>query len=308
MRAAAVAEYGGSEVISVIDQPLPEPAPDSLRLTVKAAGVNPVDIAIRSGYLRDYMTPTFPFVLGLDLAGVVDAVGADVTEFSPGDEVVGSLLSEGLAAGAFTEYLTAHPRCFVAKPAGVTFRQGAAIPHAALTASQALEALKVGDGDVVLIHAAAGGVGSFAVQLAVRAGARVIGTAGVANHRYLRDLGAEPVAYQQDLVEQLRELAPDGFDVVLDLIGGDELRQSIPLLRSGGRLGSAVDFGVGELGGQLIAGHPDRERLAELVNLVGTGDLTVQVSGSYPLSDVSTALDRVAARHVRGKVVIDIGD
>ena len=158
MRAAVVAEYGGPEVMSVIDLPLPEPAPDSLRLRVIAAA--------------------------------------------------------------------AHPGCFVAKPASVTFRQGAAVPHAALTASQALETLTVGAGDVVLIHAAAGGVGSFAVQLAVRAGARVIGTASAANHQYLRELGAEPVAYQQNLMQHIDELAPDGVDVILDLIGGEELRSS----------------------------------------------------------------------------------
>ena len=193
--------------------------------------MNPVDNAIRAGYLRDFLSPTFPFVFGFDVAGVVDIVGADVTAFGAGDAVVGHLLGEGLRCGAYGELVTAHPDWFVSKPDALTFREAAAVPHAALTASQALSELNVATGDTVLIHAAAGGVGSFAVQLARMAGARVIGTASPANHDYLRRLGAEPVSYEHNLVAQVRQLAPSGVDVIMDLIGGTNSNRASPCSR-----------------------------------------------------------------------------
>ena len=292
MRAVVVTEYGGPEVLRLVEMETPEAAPDCLRLRVRAAGVNPVDIAIRAGYMRDYLSPTFPAVLGFDVSGVVDAVGAEVTEFRPGDAVAGHLLAEGMRVGAFAEFLTAHPGSFVAKPDALGFQQAAAIPHAALTASQSLQELRVRSGDTVLIHAAAGGVGSFAVQLSRMAGARVIGTASPRNHQYLRGLGAEPVTYDHDLVLQVRQLAPNGVDAILDLVGGDELEQSVPLLTTPGRLASTVDFGVSRFGGHLVA----------------AGDLLVGIAAVYPLEDVPAALDLVGQRHVRGKIVIDVED
>jgi NADPH:quinone reductase-like Zn-dependent oxidoreductase len=306
MRAVVATEYGGPEVLELVDIGPLEVAPDCLRVRVLAAGVNPVDNAIRAGYLRDYLSPTFPFVLGFDVAGVVDTVGADVTAFGAGDAVVGHLLGEGMRCGAYGEYVIAHPDWFVGKPDALTFRQAAAVPHAALTASQALSELDVASGDTVLIHAAAGGVGSFAVQLARLAGARVIGTASPANHDYLRGLGAEPVSYEHDLVLQVRQLSPSGVDVILDLIGGDELEQSVPLLSPGGRIASTVDYGVARFGGHLVVGHPDTDRLAQLVAMVAAGDLKVEIAAVYPLPDVPAALELVGRGHVRGKVVIDV--
>lgn len=308
MRALVVTEYGDPDVLELTDLEPGEVPADGVRVRVHTAAVNPVDNAIRAGYLRDYLTPTFPFVLGFDLAGVVDAVGTEVTEFEPGDAVVGHLLAEGLQAGAFAESLVAHPGSLVAKPEALDDLHAAAIPHAALTASQSLDVLKVGPGDTLLIHGAAGGVGSFAVQLARVAGSRVIGTASPDNHEYLRGLGAEPIAYQQDLVQNVQELAPDGVDAILDLIGGVELEQSIPLLKSGGRLASTVEYGVAKYGGQLVAGHPDRDRLRELVDQVAAGELTVRIAAIYPLEEAPAALDLVGGRHARGKVVIDISE
>lgn len=306
MRALVVTEYGAPDVLQLIDLAPPDLPPDGLRVRVHAAAVNPVDNAIRAGYLREYLTPTFPFVLGFDVSGVVDAVGSEVTDFGAGDAVVGHLLLEGLRAGAFAEQVVAHPGSFVRKPASLGFRQAAAVPHAALTAAQSLDVLKLAADDTLLMHGAAGGVGSVAVQLARTIGARVIGTASPGNHDFLRGLGAEPVAYQQDLVGSVRELAPDGVSAILDLVGGTELEQSIPLLKSGGRVASTVDFGVAAFGGQLVAGHPDRARLGELVDKVAAGELTVRIAAVYPFTETTAALDLVGQGHARGKVVIDV--
>lgn len=309
MRAVIAREFGDLDVLAVTDIDAHAPTADQVRVRVHAAGVNPADNAVRAGWMQPYLPVTPPVVLGFDVAGTVVEVGADVIRLRPGDEVVGSLLVEALRAGTFAEYVVADQSAFVPKPDRLDFTRAAAIPHAGLTAAQAIqEVLGVQLGDVVLIHAGAGGVGSFAIQIARRLGATVLATGSERNHDYLRSLGAIPIRYDGDIVSQVTDVAPDGVHVMLDLIGGPELEQSLPALREDGRLASTVDLAIERFGGALVAGHPDPVRLAALVADVARGDLDVHIDRTFPLEEGPAALALIARGHVRGKVVITVPD
>jgi NADPH:quinone reductase-like Zn-dependent oxidoreductase len=309
MRALVATEFGGPETVAVIDLPAPAPTSGKVAVRVHAAGVNPVDNALRAGWMQPYFPTTPPVVLGVDLAGTVEAVGEDVLDLQPGDAVVGHTLVEAMLAGTFAEHVVAVRSAFVRKPDGLDFVRAAAIPHAGLAAAQAIhDVLAVGAGDVVLIHAGAGGVGTIATQLARRAGATVLATGSERNQDYLRSLGANAVRYDADLAAQVRAAAPGGVDVILDLIGGPGVEQTVPFLREGGRLASTVDMQIGRFGGTIVAGHPDQERLAALVADVADGTLQVHIDGTFPLEQGAAALDRIAQGHVRGKLIITMVD
>jgi NADPH2:quinone reductase len=192
------------------------------------------------------------------------------------------------------------------KPAGVSFEEAAALPLAGLTALQSVRRAGVTAGQSVLVHAAAGGVGSFATQLAVLAGARVVGTAGPGNHDYVRSLGAEPVTYGDDLVEQALALEPDGFDVILDYVGGTAMDTVPALLLPGGSVVSITDRRAAQYGGQSIWVRPDHDGLAELVGLVADGKLAVTIAGTYPLEQAAEAYRQLEGGHVRGKLVVTL--
>lgn len=193
MKAITYRTYGGPDVLEYGDVPDPKLGPDTVLIRVKAASVNPVDWKIQAGYLDGVMDTVFPVIPGWDVAGVVEEAGVGVTEFAPGDEVIGYAREDFVSRGTFAEYVAAPVRTLARKPVGLSFEEAAGLPLAGLTAYQALtRALNVGSGDTVLVHAAAGGVGSLAVQIARALGARVIGTASERNHDYLRGLGAEP--------------------------------------------------------------------------------------------------------------------
>ena len=200
MRAMALTQYGGPEVMQARDLPDPLVGPDSVLVRVRAAGVNPVDTKIRAGYLAGAFPSAFPLVPGWDVAGVVEGTGPAVTEFTVGDEVVGYVRKDHIQHGTYAELVAAPIRTLAPKPSSVSFVEAAGLPMTGLTAHQVLDAAEVGSGDTVLVHAAAGGVGTMAVQLALLRGAHVVGTASEANHEFLRELGAEPVTYGQGLV------------------------------------------------------------------------------------------------------------
>lgn len=289
--------------IAEVDDPLV--GPDSVLIEVAASSVNPVDWKIVAGYLTGAMPHHLPMIPGWDVAGTVKAVGPAVTSVSVGDRVAAYDREDHVQHGTYAE-LTSVPERTVAKiPDGVSFEQAGALPLAGLTAAQALSAAGVLPGDTVLVHAAAGGVGSMAVQLAGHSGARVIGTASPANHDYLRELGAEPVAYGDDLVEAVRELAPDGVQVVVDLIGGDALATTPRLLAEGGRVVSIVDAAtVSELGGAYVFVRGRGDQLGELLTLVADGALRVEIAETYPLERTADALRASMGGHVRGKILI----
>ncbi|GAB3968485.1 NADP-dependent oxidoreductase [Actinoallomurus acanthiterrae] len=299
--------YGGPEVLDLTDVPEPKVGPDSVLVRAKAAGVNPVDWKIREGYLDGLFPTHFPIIPGWDLAGVVERVGPAVSEFSPGDEVIGYVREDHLERGTYAELVSAPVRTLGRKPRGLSWAEAAGLPLAGLTAYQALtKALTITPEDIVLVHAAAGGVGSFAVQIARAKGARVIGTASPHNHDRLRELGAEPVAYGPGLADEVRRLAPGGVSAALDLVGGEAIDVTPDLLTDKGRWASIIDPSVIDRGGRYVFVRPDPTDLSALAGLVDDGRLTVTVAKSFPLVEAGEAQRLNAEGHTRGKIVLEI--
>ncbi|MEV0187375.1 NADP-dependent oxidoreductase [Kitasatospora purpeofusca] len=307
MKAIAIHRYGGPEVVEYTDLPDPKVGPDSVLVQVRAAGVNPVDWKVRDGLLDGLLDAHFPLVMGWDAAGVVRAVGGGVTEFAPGDEVYGYVRKDTVEHGTYAELVAAPVRTLARKPAALDWAQAGGLPLAGLTALQSLRAVGAGPGDTVLVHAAAGGVGHLAVQIARALGARVIGTAGERNHDYLRELGAEPVRYGEGLAERVRALAPDGVDAALDLVGGDAVEVSAGLVADPARIASVADFRVKALGGRYVWVRPDAAGLAELAALADEGRLTVTVASIFPLAQAASAQALSAEGRTRGKIVLLTG-
>ena len=308
MRAAFYTEYGTSDVLQVGELPDPVTGPDGIVVRVAAAGVNPVDHKIRQGYLDGAFPSHFPIVPGWDAAGTVEAVGPAVTSFAVGDRVLGYVRKDDVQHGTSAELVRAGERHLARIPDGVTFETAGALPLAGLTALQAVEAAGIGAGDTVLVHAAAGGVGAFAVQLAVRRGARVVGTAGEANADFLRRLGAEPVTYGDGLVDRVRSLL-DGAAVTaaLDFVGDSAITDSFTLVQDPSRVVTVTDGATAlGLGGRYVFVRPDSTQLVELVDLVADGSLHVEVAETFALADIAEAHRRVETGHARGKVVVTL--
>ncbi|HEX3589756.1 MAG TPA: NADP-dependent oxidoreductase [Pseudonocardiaceae bacterium] len=307
MRSVRVHEFGGPEVLRVEEVPVPEPMPTEIRVRVVATSVNPVDFKNRSG--RGPLTD-LPITLGWDVAGVVDKIGPGVTRFAVGDEVLGMPWFPR-QAGAYAEYVTAPSRQFVRRPEGLSVAQAAGLPLAGLTAWQSLvDTAHVRKGQTVLVHAASGGVGHIAVQIAKALGAHVIGTASATNHDVLTRLGAdELVDYRSTRFEDVVH----DVDVVLDLIGGETGRRSVDVVHPDGLLVSvpsaasaealraARERGVRATG---ILVEPDQVGLDGLVSLVARNELTVLVSDEFPLERIGEAHERAEHGHAPGKVVV----
>jgi NADPH:quinone reductase-like Zn-dependent oxidoreductase len=306
VRAAVYDRFGDESVLRVVaDHPEPPVAPDTVLVRVHAAGVNPADLSVRSGAAAHFFPHHFPIIPGWDVAGVVERVGAAVVDFTPGDEVFGHVRRDDVQWGTAAEFTPAPPRCLAHKPQSLSFAEAGALPVAGLTAYQALtEVLHVGEGDQVLIHRAAGGVGFFAVQIAVALGASVIGTASPRNHGFLRDAGAaEVLDYSAGPIsEQLSEPA----DAVLDLVGGDTLADAPKQVRDPSRLASAVSPSVHDLGGRYVYVRPDAHDLEELGRMADAGQLRVPIARAFALEQVAEAQRLVSGGHVRGKVVVTL--
>lgn len=303
MKALTYARYGGPEVLELTNLPEPKVPPGWVLLKVRSAAINPVDWKIMAGGLDPLMEVQFPVVPGWDVSGVVASVGIDVPEWAPGDEVISYARTDWVHGGTMAEYVALPARLLAPKPASVDWDRAAALPLAGLTAYQVLGRLEVAAGDTVLVHNASGGVGGYAVQLAAARGARVIGTASEANHEYLRGLGAEPVAYGDGLPERVRELAPDGVDVVVDLVGG-VVEQTLAVLKDGGRHASVADDAVEAHGGTWMWVRPSAEDLTELSRLVDRGALRIELARSVPLAEAVEAYRLSQEGHVRGKIAV----
>ncbi|MDC7123623.1 NADP-dependent oxidoreductase [Cellulomonas fimi] len=307
MRAITYSRYGGADVLELTEQPTPKVGADTVLVRVRAASVNPVDWKVRQGYLDPIMDVHFPVVPGWDVAGVVEKVGLDTPEYQVGDEVFGYVRKDFVHGGTFAEYVSAPVRTLAPKPSSLSFEEAAAVPLAGLTAYQSIKRSGVTAGQTVLVHAAAGGVGGFAVQIAKALGATVVGTASESNHEYLRTLGAEPVTYGDGLVERVRAVAPDGVDVVLDYGSPDAIETAPALLRAGGTIASIVDAKArDELGGHYVWVRPDSADLAALGALIDDGKVRVEVAQVFDLADAAAAHEASASGHVRGKVVVRV--
>ncbi|MGC5585412.1 NADP-dependent oxidoreductase [Ornithinimicrobium sp. W1665] len=308
MKAVFYDEYGDPDVLQYGDQPDPKVGPDSVLLDVRASSVNPVDWKITAGYLDAALPTYFPVIPGWDVAGVVVEPGVSVTEFQAGDEVIGYARMDTVGLGTFAERVAAPVRALARKPSNVSWAEAATIPLAGLTAYQSLEAVDATAGDTVLVHNGAGGVGTYAIQIATAWGARVLATASEKNHDFLRSLGAEPLTYGDGLGERVAEAAPDGLDAVVDFVGGEDWMASLPYLRTPGRVASVVDDGVKEKGGRYIFVRPNPVHLLALTELVEVGRVKPVVADTFPLERAADAFRRSIEGHVRGKIAITIGD
>jgi NADPH:quinone reductase-like Zn-dependent oxidoreductase len=310
MRAAIYDQYGAADVLDVREVADPPVGPDTVLVRVKATSVNPVDWKIREGYLQGAYPHHLPVIPGWDVAGVVEAVGPAVrTGVQVGDEVYGYVRRDDVAFGTTAELVPAPERTVTAKPTSLSFEEAAAVPLAGMTAYQALtEALEVGSGDRVLVHAASGGVGQFAVQIAKSLGATVIGTAGPANHELVRSLGADEVLDYNagPISEQLAQVGGQ-VDAVLDLVGGEALADAPKQVKDTGRIASVIEADtVLGLGGTYVFVRPERAHLDALAALADAGKLTVTVAKTFGLDQVAEAHRLSEAGHPAGKVVITL--
>lgn len=305
MRAITYAQFGSGDVFESSDIPAPHAGPDMLVVEVKAAGINPVDYKVREGYLAELIDTQFPVVPGWDVAGVVTEVGLDTPEFEVGDEVFAYARKDTIGAGTLAELVSVPVRTAAHKPTSIGFEEAAAVPLAGLTALQTVRRARVAQGQKVLIHGAAGGVGSFAVQLAVHAGATVVGTASAPNHDYLAGLGASGIEYGDGLTGRALDASPGGYDVILDYAGGASLDDTAQLLKADGVVSSVADPRARtEFGGQYVWVRPDSADLAELARLIDAGTLRVEVAQRFALADAAAAYAALAGGHVRGKIVV----
>jgi NADPH:quinone reductase-like Zn-dependent oxidoreductase len=296
------AEYGGSDVLSVVDAPPLMAGPGQVRLAMRAAGINPIDWKMMQGLMRQVIPLTLPSGLGSDVAGVVDQVGTGVTEFQVGDDVLGSSLTP-----SFAETVLADPTNLIPKPADVSWEAAGTLAGAGGTAWAVLKRLDVRAGETLLVHAAAGGVGTFAVQLAAARGARVIGTASERNHDYLRSIGAVPVTYGDGLLERVLSIAPRGVDAVLDASGRGEIPTSIRLAGGPDRVLTIAAFDAAASGIQIHvdgAGNDPRPALREIVTLIEQRRLRVPIWRTFPLAQTAAALDASNTGHLNGKIVV----
>jgi NADPH:quinone reductase-like Zn-dependent oxidoreductase len=304
MRAVRLHAFGGPDVLNIEETPRPEPKSGEALIRVHAAGVNPVDWKIREGYTNHKL----PLVPGWDVAGVIEKIGPGTTSLKPGDEVYGYFdLSRN---GAYADYVTVPADQVALKPKSLDFTKAAAVPLAALTAWQGL--FDVGGlkaGQKVLIHAAAGGVGSFAVQFAKWKRAYVIGTASGRNVQFLRELGADEVI---DYTKAPFEEAGDGVDLVLDTMGGETQKRSWQVLNKGGILVSilgqpsqkeADEWGVRQA---FFVVRPNAAELAQISDLIDSDDVKPVVETVLPLSDARKAQELSQAGHTRGKIVLKV--
>jgi NADPH:quinone reductase-like Zn-dependent oxidoreductase len=297
MKAARFSQFGGPEVLEIVDLPDPHPGPGQVRIAVRAAGVNPSDWKKRSGL----MDQELPQTMGYEAAGIVDELGEGVADVAVGDRVFG--FSTDGAAQAELAVLS----YYAPVPASLGFADVAALPAAIETATRALDQLGVASGSTLLINGASGSVGSAAVQLAVARGARVIGTASPANHEYLRSLGAEPLAYGEGLVGRVRVLAHDGADLALDVAGSGVLPELIELAGGPEHVLTIADFeGAQKHGVRFSRGDAGRaiHALSQIGELIESGRFSIPVAQTFPLAEVAEAHRVSEDGHARGKLVL----
>jgi NADPH:quinone reductase-like Zn-dependent oxidoreductase len=308
MRAVVIHAYGGPEMLKLEDVARPEPADDEVLIRVVVASINPVDVAIRKGYLAK-LVGSLPLILGMDAAGIVEKVGSKVTKYKTGDPVFAFFTLKG--EGGYAEFVTGKEDEVTLKPATVAFDQAAAAGAAGATAWEALvDTADLRAGQMVLIHGGSGGVGHLAIQIAKAKGAKVFATASTANQEFLRQMGADvAIDYSRTKFE---DIAKD-VDVALDTVGGDTLQRSYGVMKKGGIIVSIVDKPKLEaleahgIRGVMLRCTPKARVLEGLSKLMERRKLSPVISQTFPMANVVQAQDQIATGHTRGKMVLNIG-
>jgi NADPH:quinone reductase-like Zn-dependent oxidoreductase len=299
MKAVQFAEYGGPEVLRVVEVDEPHAGAGQVRIEVRAAGVNPIDWKIRAGHMREMMPIALPAGTGLEAAGVVDEVGEGVSGISIGDAVFGF----GSATYAESAVLSS----WAAKPAGLSFEEAASYPVAVETAIRIVNQVGVRSGETLLVSGAAGGVGSAVLQIARHRGIKVIGTASARNQKYLSSLGATATTYGDSLVERVRALAPNGIDAALDIAGSGVIPELIELTSDPAKVLSIADFSAAKHGAQVSGTAANKAgALAEAAQLFAAGAFRIPVAKTFSLAAAAEAQIVSAAGHVVGKLVIKV--
>lgn len=288
-------------MLRIAECEIPVPRPGEVRLAVRATGVNPIDWKLRSGAMADVVPVELPMVPGQDIAGEVEQLGANVRGLAVGDEVFGKVPS-----GGYAERALAGANRLARKPPALPWELAAALPVAATAAVRALETLGGLAGRTIVINGAAGGVGSLAVQLAVRSGATVIGTASERNHHYLTQLGATPIAYGHGLRDRIRALGATRVDAALDCAGFDSLEPLIEITGDRQRVVTIADPSAASVGVRFVSGDPDDVPavLTQIAQLAADGLILIPIADVYPLSDAARAQRESERGHVRGKLIL----
>ena len=302
MHAHVLTRFGGPESLELADLPAPEAGAGQVRVRIAAIGINPIEYKIRNGWLQEVVPTVFPAVLGSEIAGTIDQVGDGVEGFAVGDRVTGFADGGSYAAFTVTRAVTVTPI-----PDGLGFEQAATIPVGAETALRTVPPLGVRSGDTVVVNGAAGAVGSAAVQLLVRDGVRVVGTASGHNHDYVRALGATPVAYGDGVLDRIRAAAPQGVDAALDAGGHGFAAAAIELVGDPSRIVTTVDFEAAALGVVIAPGDLagiTAAPLGPVVALAADGGYATEISRTFPFAELPAALALSETGHVRGKIVV----
>ncbi len=302
MQAVQIEEYGGPEVLKIVETSIPQPGDGQVLIRVYAAGVNPADWKIRAGYFKQFMPVPMPWTPGIEAAGVIEGIGSGVTQLKTGQAVFGPM------TGVYAEYALAPAGDLQIKPDGLSFEEAASISVGALTAWAAvIDAANVQPGQRVLVQGAAGGVGLYAVQLARWKGAQVLGTASSANVDFVRALGAEAIDYSAGPFEQKVQ----DVDVVIDTVGGEIPQRSLQVLRRGGTLVTvagrlADDFGQAQGIRAARAGRASAAKLKDITQLIVGGKLKPAVYKVFPLAEARQAHELSQTGHGRGRIVLRV--
>ncbi|MDR3678404.1 MAG: NADP-dependent oxidoreductase [Flavipsychrobacter sp.] len=303
MKAVKFDNYGGIDVLNVVDVPQPVPGKKQVLVKVKAAGINPGEASIREGKMAKQFPSTFPSGEGSDFAGIVTQLGADVTNFKDGDEVIG--FSNERSSHA--EFVLVESSNLIKRPANVSWEQAGSLFVVGTTAYAAVKAIALAAGDTVVVSAAAGGVGSIVVQLAKNIGAKVIGIASKDNHEWLSKHGAIPVAYGDNMEDDIKKAAGGKIDAFIDAFGKGYVAMAIKLGIPPERIDTIIDFEAAQKYGVKTDGNSKAatvEVLAELAQLMESGQLEIPIAKTYPLTEVREAYREIEKRHTHGKIVL----
>ncbi|MFD2247459.1 NADP-dependent oxidoreductase [Pontibacter ruber] len=310
MRAATYTEFGGPEKVSINSVAIPELKEGEVLIRIKAAGVNPVDYAVREGYLKDFLPTQFPVIPGWDVAGVIEDRGFSARRFAVGEEVYAYARRPVVQYGTFAEYIVIPESYISIRPKSISWEEAAGIPLVGLTAYQSLfDAGNLQQNQTVLILGASGGVGSLGIQLAKAKGACVIGVASSKNHAFMQELGADhTVDYKNNHVgEAVQAIVPEGVDLIFDCASGETLQQSLQALKPSGKLVSILNQGQDldkSINFTYVFVEPNSSQLDHLRELADAGKLRVHVSQTYTLDETVEAMKQIQTQHTTGKIVI----